>query len=91
MKLNKAERMLNFKKLDQLKKYINFSTGKKNAANTFEKHSLKLMNNRVYAKAMKNLRKRKMLDELIMLKTIKYSEQIKFCFTENIQQNICCC
>ena len=62
MKLNKAEKMLNLKKLDQLKKYINFSTGKKNAANTFEKHFLKLMNNKVYAKAMKNLRKRKMLD-----------------------------
>ena len=37
MKLNKAERMLKFKKLDSLKTYINFSTGKKNVANTFEK------------------------------------------------------
>ena len=62
MKLNKAERMLKFKKLDSLKIYINFSTGKKNVANTFEKKNLKLMNNRVYAKTKENLRKRKLLD-----------------------------
>ena len=62
MKLNKAERMLKFKKLDSLKTYINFSIGKKNVANTFEKKNLKLMNNRVYAKTKENLRKRKLLD-----------------------------
>ena len=62
MKLNKAERMLKFKKLDSLKTYINFSTGKKNVAKTFEKKNLKLMNNRVYAKTKENLRKRKLLD-----------------------------
>ena len=55
MKLTKAYRISKFKQPDWLKKYIDFW---KNAANSFEKYFLKMMNNRVYGKAMENIRKR---------------------------------
>ena len=41
-----------------MKKYIHFSTEKKNAANDLEKYFFKLMINSVYGIAMKNLTKR---------------------------------
>ena len=59
MKLIEVHRILGFEQADWLKKYIDFSTDKReNAANSFEKYFFKLRNNSVFGKTMENLRKR---------------------------------
>ena len=58
MKLTEFHRILKFKQSDWLKKYIDFNTDKKNIANSFKKDFLNVINNSVFSKTMKNLRKR---------------------------------
>ena len=58
MKLIKIHKILNFKKTDWLKKYINFNAEKrKNATNSFEKDFFKLMTNSVYGKKDEEFKK----------------------------------
>ena len=47
--MTKIHKILKFKQLDWLKKYIDFNTDKrKNAANSFEKQFFKVMINGIY-------------------------------------------
>ena len=53
IKFPNVQGVLRFKKLNWLKTYIDFNTDKrKNAANSFEKDFLKVMNNSVYGKTV---------------------------------------
>ena len=57
--LKKVRRILEFKQSDWIKSYINFNTHKrKEATNEADKTLSKLLNNAVYGKNMKNMRKR---------------------------------
>ena len=58
MKFKKIHRILKFKQKDWMKPYIEFNTKKKEATNDADKNLFKLLNNAVYSKTMKNLRKR---------------------------------
>ena len=61
MELTKTHKVLKLKQCDEIKNISILTLKKKqktNAANSFEKHFVKLVINSVYGKAMENLRKR---------------------------------
>ena len=81
MKLVKVHRIVKFKQSDWLKKCIGFSMDKRrNAANSFEKDFFKLMNNSVYGKTMKNLRKRINVRLVNNAEDYKKIGKQKFCY-----------
>ena len=69
MKLTKIHRILKFKQKDCMKPYIDFITQKrKEATNETDKNHFKVLNNTVYGKTMKNMRK------IIKIRIVKNSE-----------------
>ena len=70
MKLTKVHRILKFKQSDWLKKYIDFNR-EKMLSIALKKIFLKLINNSVYGKTIKNFRKIVKFRLVNMLRTIK--------------------
>ena len=71
MKLKKTHRILKFKQKDWMKLYIDVNTERtKEATNEADKNRFKLLNNAVYGKTMKNMRKRVKIRILKIVKTL---------------------
>ena len=89
MKLKKIHRVLKFKQKDWMKPYTDFNTQKrKEATNEADKNHFKLLNNAVYGKTMKNMRRR------IKIKVVKNAKDfIKYtsrptCINWKVFENI---
>ena len=71
MKLKKTHRILKFKQKDWMKLYIDVNTERtKEATNEADKNRFKLLDNAVYGKTMKNMRKRVKIRILKIVKTL---------------------
>ena len=76
MKLKKTHRILKFKQKDWMKLYIDVNTERrKEATNEANKDRFKSLNNAVYGKTMKNMRKR------VKIRIVKNSQDL---FEDNL-------
>ena len=86
----KVHRVIRFNQKDWLKPYIDINTElRQKANNNLEKHFFKLINNAVFGKTMKNMRKYKDIKLVATGKRRNYLVSEPIIIQQNFSQKIC--
>ena len=86
----KVHRVIRFNQKDWLKPYIDMNTElRQKANNNLEKHFFKLINNAVFGKTMKNMRKYKDIKLVATGKRRNYLVSEPIIIQQNFSQKIC--